>query len=35
MFEIVMSLILDDIIPALAFIMPIYLVFGVINQWIK
>lgn len=35
MFEIVMSLILDDIIPAIAFIIPIYLFFGVVNKWMK
>ena len=35
MFEIVMSLIVDDIIPALSLVILIYLMFGVINQWMK
>lgn len=35
MFEIVMSLILNDIIPALSFVILIYLMFGVINQWLR
>lgn len=35
MFEIVMSLILEDIIPAIVPILVIYLMFGVINLWLK